>query len=233
MYPTPSPPRPPRAQLDRGMPVDFAGNWGRTALWYACSGNQPAAALLLLENRADPNRVDKGLDSSTPLHLAAHRGHKEIVALLLQYGADAKKQNTNNRTAYDLARFERWGFPALQKRETARLLEAWAAAPVGVPVVEGNAFGDRRVEFTSSLATIDALASLLAGAGLEDRATTRLCAAALTSRGFDGTRASLLLADEQGVLRTVLGHHDDYDRVREKLLVARKVALGVAVGRSA
>ena len=56
-------------------------------------------------------------------------------------------------------------------------------------------------------------------------------AAALTSRGFDGTRASLLLADEQGVLRTVLGHHDDYDRVREKLLVARKVALGVAVGR--
>ena len=65
------------------MPVDFAGNWGRTALWYACSGNQPAAALLLLENRADPNRVDKGLDSSTPLHLVAHRGHKEIVALLL------------------------------------------------------------------------------------------------------------------------------------------------------
>ena len=163
----------------------------------------------------------------------AHKGGiaKEIVALLLQYGADAKKQNTNNRTAYDLARFERWGFPALQKRETARLLEAWAAAPVGVPVVEGNAFGDRRVEFTSSLATIDALASLLVGAGLEDRATTRLCAAALTSRGFDGTRASLLLADEQGVLRTVLGHHDDYDRVREKLLVARKVALGVAVGR--
>ena len=41
----------------------------------------------------------------------------------------------------------------------------------------------------------------------------------------------LQLADEQGVLRTVLGHHDDYDRVREKLLVARKVALGVAVGR--
>ena len=35
----------------------------------------------------------------------------------------------------------------------------------------------------------------------------------------------------EGVLRTVLGHHDDYDRVREKLLVARKVALGVAVGR--
>ena len=63
------------------------------------------------------------------------------------------------------------------------------------------------------------------------RASRHTAAAALTSRGFDGTRASLLLADEQGVLRTVLGHHDDYDRVREKLLVARKVALGVAVGR--
>ena len=148
--------------------------------------NQPAAALLLLENRGpEPRRQGARLEHAA--HLAAHRGHKEIVALLLQYGADAKKQNTNNRTAYDLARFERWGFPALQKRETARLLEAWAAAPVGVPVVEGNAFGDRRVEFTSSLATIDALA-LLVGAGLEDRAPPG-CAPPRSPRAASTARA--------------------------------------------
>ena len=82
-----------------------------------------------------------------------------------------------------------------------------------------------------SLALSASPASLVMEEGERRRLCFELCAAALTSRGFDGTRASLLLADEQGVLRTVLGHHDDYDRVREKLLAARKVALGVAVGR--
>ena len=82
----PRPPRPPRAQLDRGMPVDFAGNWGRTALWYACSGNQPAAALLLLENRADPN-VPETRNNMTPLDMAEMLRHKEISRKLLLKGA--------------------------------------------------------------------------------------------------------------------------------------------------
>ena len=56
----------------------------------------------LLEAGASPNVVQQG--GFTPLHEASLRGHAEMVAVLLQQGADAAARNTDGRTAADLAR---------------------------------------------------------------------------------------------------------------------------------
>ena len=44
-----------------------------------------------LEQGADVNARDK--DGSTPLHMAAYKGHKEVVELLIEQGADVNAKN--------------------------------------------------------------------------------------------------------------------------------------------
>ena len=48
----------------------------------------------LIENKADVNAVNK--DGATPLFMAAQGGHREIMALLLDHGADAKQARRND-----------------------------------------------------------------------------------------------------------------------------------------
>lgn len=51
----------------------------------------------LLQEGADVNAKDDNND--TPLMRASYHGHKEIVELLIQYGADVKAENKEGRTA--------------------------------------------------------------------------------------------------------------------------------------
>lgn len=51
-----------------------------------------------------PGRLDEtGPDGRTPLMLAASTGAEEMVALLLELGADAARRDGKGRTAADLA----------------------------------------------------------------------------------------------------------------------------------
>lgn len=51
-----------------------------------------------------PGRLDEeGPDGRTPLMLAASTGAEEMVALLLELGADAARRDGQGRTAADLA----------------------------------------------------------------------------------------------------------------------------------
>jgi uncharacterized protein len=51
-----------------------------------------------------PERLDAaGADGRTPLMLAASTGAEDMVALLLELGADAAKRDAGGRTAADLA----------------------------------------------------------------------------------------------------------------------------------
>lgn len=76
-----------------------------TPLHYACSNPQPssdAMVRLLLEHHAyidaeSPNR-------STPLMMAARYGHADLVALMLEEGADPLLRNEQGLTALDFAR---------------------------------------------------------------------------------------------------------------------------------
>jgi ankyrin repeat protein len=48
-------------------------------------------------NQASPDGV-------IPLHLAAHQGHREIVALLIEHGADKSARSTEGERPVDAAR---------------------------------------------------------------------------------------------------------------------------------
>ena len=48
----------------------------------------------LIENKADVNAANR--DGTTPLFMAAQGGHREIIALLLDHGADAKQARKND-----------------------------------------------------------------------------------------------------------------------------------------
>jgi uncharacterized protein len=91
-----------RQLIQRGADVNMPG-W--TPLHYAASRPDPDSAAmvrLLLEHHAyidaeSPNR-------STPLMLAAMYGHRDLVKLLLDEGADPSLRNEQGLTAVDFAR---------------------------------------------------------------------------------------------------------------------------------
>ncbi|KAG6356898.1 hypothetical protein INS49_014773 [Diaporthe citri] len=61
-------------------------------LFEAIISNKLAAATLLLDHGASPNREAGGV---TALHLAAYYGHQDMVTLLKHHGVDLNVQNTN------------------------------------------------------------------------------------------------------------------------------------------
>ncbi|HUD02060.1 MAG TPA: ankyrin repeat domain-containing protein [Rhabdochlamydiaceae bacterium] len=65
-------------------------------------------AALLLENGADPNRINfpfdcKNVKYSRPLHRAVHSNYTEMVALLLQHGAKSNLPRRDGKTPFYLA----------------------------------------------------------------------------------------------------------------------------------
>lgn len=98
---------------------------GWTPLHYAASNPEPVShdvVAMLLENYAyidaeSPNRT-------TPLMMAAHYGHADVVKLLLEEGADPGLRNEQGLTAVDFAR-------GAGRKEQAELIASFMRAKPG------------------------------------------------------------------------------------------------------
>merc|ERR1711920_477844 len=78
---------------------------GRCPLHYACDGNKPAAARLLLKEAADPNQGT--LSMMTPLHICCQTGTYDVVLVLLhetEQVIDVDAEDTKRRTAESLTK---------------------------------------------------------------------------------------------------------------------------------
>ena len=61
-------------------------DWGRSALFYACSSNDIQMTDLLLKYHANPNLRD--VDGYFPLFIPCQNGFQDVVEVLIEYGAD-------------------------------------------------------------------------------------------------------------------------------------------------
>lgn len=104
------------ALLDAGADIHAVDKNGVTALHHAVRFRSPAAVEVLLRRGAAVNQTCKR-SGSTALHRAVtstgapgtsgkHREAKEIVELLLQFGADPAIQNKSGKKAADYVRDE-------------------------------------------------------------------------------------------------------------------------------
>ncbi|MCB1222133.1 MAG: ankyrin repeat domain-containing protein [Planctomycetales bacterium] len=82
--------------LELGVPVDIRDVNDQTPLDVAATYGETEAMAVLLDNGADPVRMDKG--GSIPVLLAAGYGHTDAVRLLLQHGADINFQHERGWT---------------------------------------------------------------------------------------------------------------------------------------
>ena len=117
-----------RELLDQGQDLDAyppAGDsaYRPTALAYAVWGNQPEAAMLLLEYGANPNKPD-GDENYYPLHWASyHRDHADCAQILVEAGADLNVRSYKGYTPLQLAMGEN-GLVSRKPGVTAVLEEA-------------------------------------------------------------------------------------------------------------
>ncbi len=72
----------------------------REAIMAAIEKGDQAALHRMLTMNAKLNFIFNG---TTPLHLAAERGYPDIVRLLIKYGADFRKRNSEGKTALEIA----------------------------------------------------------------------------------------------------------------------------------
>lgn len=92
--------------MQRGAPVDDQLYYRGTLLHAAVArGNVEIATLLIASNKRLLNV--KNRMGSTPLHLAARKGYRDMVLLLIEKGIDTEAKNFENRTALYLAQQER------------------------------------------------------------------------------------------------------------------------------
>lgn len=89
--------------LALGMKVDARSkDHSRTALWLASAAGHGSVVTRLIEANACLDCQEVGLDNDTPLHIAAFKGHTEVVQILVAAGAAPHVKNANGRTARDL-----------------------------------------------------------------------------------------------------------------------------------
>jgi ankyrin repeat protein len=96
-----------RDLLAGGAPVDGERGEAHPPLWHACDGDAPAARRiavvnLLLDAGASPRH--SGKDDMTALHVAARRGPRALVELLIRRGALHWQGDRRRKTALDYAR---------------------------------------------------------------------------------------------------------------------------------
>lgn len=105
--------------------VDARDVHGHTALRLAVREAQLDTARLLLSWRAD---VEAEADGLRPLHVAAERGEKELLELLLEGRADVHAKGSDGLTALDLVAIE-------GRKDLVQLLEDMGASSelIGVP----------------------------------------------------------------------------------------------------
>ncbi len=88
--------------LNTGTEVDCVDDQGRTSLMLAAKHGQVDAVRVLLESKADVNRMAT-FYGWTALAYAANAGHTEVVRLLLEHGADWNLKAKRGKTPLVLA----------------------------------------------------------------------------------------------------------------------------------
>jgi hemoglobin len=111
--------------LRLGMDPNIQDGGGHGALYRVaneCASDAgPMIARALLEAGADVNACD-GVTRSTPLHMAARRGHVEIARLLLDCGANVNARDSKRDTPMQRAR-------NCRRHAVAELLAAYGSTP--------------------------------------------------------------------------------------------------------
>ena len=89
----------------QGIRVNQPNKYGLTALQQACIDGNLSLANFLLERGADLKTVDS--NGRSALHLAAERGHLDVVSLLVNSAcADVNARNSNGEKPVDVAKNE-------------------------------------------------------------------------------------------------------------------------------
>lgn len=103
--------------LEAGAKEDAPGRRNYPFLHKAADMGHVDVARVLIEH--DPARInaERQADKATPLHMAAAKGHADMVLLLLEAGADPSKKNQQNRTPLFMAQENKY-------QEVAAILEA-------------------------------------------------------------------------------------------------------------
>jgi ankyrin repeat protein len=91
-----------QALLDGGARIEEKNPRGWTALHVAAFHGRLEVCRLLLDRGAYVNALTSR-KRNTPLNSAARTGHKAVVELLMQRGADTRYRNADNTRAFELA----------------------------------------------------------------------------------------------------------------------------------
>jgi len=96
-----------RMLLAQGTPVDGLEN-GHTTFYLAAQEGRLDLLQLLLDQGAEVNTVPVPDDGWTPLIVATYRGHRAVVAWLLDHGADIDARDRDGYSALGWD-FKEWG----------------------------------------------------------------------------------------------------------------------------
>merc|ERR1711916_78094 len=86
----------------QGIDVNPRNDQGQTPLYWACEGDEPELASVLIENGADVNAAESAFGYS-PLHLAAYLGHENLTRVLINANGDVCGTNNEGSTPLHLA----------------------------------------------------------------------------------------------------------------------------------
>jgi ankyrin repeat protein len=104
-----------------GKDVNMQDDEGRTPLHYAAAHNNTRIAQLLVDSKADLEKVDS--KNNTALHYACGYGRLDVVDILLRGGASVSAENENGKKPLDLAKLNSEN-PVLSDKELVEQLGA-------------------------------------------------------------------------------------------------------------
>jgi ankyrin repeat protein len=85
------------------MPSKSKASFGNSPLQAAIAMQQIEIVELLLSKGANPNFTQEP-GSLSPLHIAASRNDERVIAILLKYGADKTRKNSDGKLPADIAK---------------------------------------------------------------------------------------------------------------------------------
>ena len=86
-----------RVFCDEAYGCSWPLGFHRGGMCWAAGCHNLRAVTALLESGMDVNRIDRVWDGFTALHVAAYKGHRAVVKVLIDAGADVNTRDTSNR----------------------------------------------------------------------------------------------------------------------------------------